>query len=338
MKTALRLSIGILLSGVFLWLAFRNVALEEMWGEMRAIDPLYIGVYVLTLIVIQFCRIFRWGVLVRPFATISTRALIRISSIGLMLVLVMPLRLGEFARPYLLKRETGARMSSGLGSVVVERSIDGLLVTGLFFVTTFMLEARHEVPAVLVVAGRVALVFFAAVTAVSIATLVARDRVLGLLRRIGTPISARLTEKAVGMLGAFADGLRSLPDFGALAVFIGLTLIYWAANGFGMWLLMRGFGWETPMLAGFVLVCVLVIGIMVPAGPGFLGTFQAAVAAGLSIFGVSASAAGAYNMVLYPLNVAVVCGFGIPFLLGRGGQVSEIVHASEEIDAEEPAA
>ncbi|MEE8408645.1 MAG: lysylphosphatidylglycerol synthase transmembrane domain-containing protein [Myxococcota bacterium] len=332
MKNALRLAIGLALSALFLWLAFRGVDLAEMWHYITNVHPGYVVAYVASLVLIQFCRVFRWGVLIRPFATISPGALFRISCVGLMLILILPLRLGEFARPYLLKKETGARMSSGLGSVVVERAMDGLLVTGLFFVTTFVLEARYEtryvVPSGLVVAARAALIFFSAVTVVIVAALLTQDRVPRLLRRIGDPISPKLTDRAVGILEAFVEGLRSLPSFRAVSSFVVYTLVYWLANGAGLYLFMRAFGWDVPLLAGYVLVCVLVIGIMIPAGPGMVGTFHAAIVLGLSIFAIGSTEAAAYATVLHAVNVIVICGFGLPFILARRGQVGEIVRAS----------
>ncbi|MBI5508139.1 MAG: flippase-like domain-containing protein [Deltaproteobacteria bacterium] len=336
MKRALRLGISLGLSGLFLWFAFHNVDLDTMWAQLRQVRWWAVVAFALLTMLIQLCRILRWEVLVRPFVKISTPTLFRVSGLGLMLIMVLPLRLGEFARPYLLKKETGAPFSAGVGSVVVERAMDGLLVTVLFFLTTFLLGASHPVPRPLMAAAVAALLFFAAVTVVIIFALITEARTLALVRRLGTPLAPRLTERAVGMLGAFVVGLRSLPDVRALAVFIGYTLIYWAANGWGMYLVMRGMGWDVPLLAGFTIVCVLVIGIMIPAGPGHLGTFQGALLAGLSIFNIGASEAAAYGMVIYPLTLLVIIAFGVPYLFGHGGEVSEIMRASAA--AEEGAA
>ena len=45
----------------------------------------------------------------------------------------MPLRLGEFSRPAMLKAVSGVPISSGLGVTALERVLDGLLITGLFW-------------------------------------------------------------------------------------------------------------------------------------------------------------------------------------------------------------
>jgi hypothetical protein len=91
---------------------------------------------------------------------------------------------------------------------------------------------------------------------------------------------------------------------------------------------MRAFGWDLPVLAGFTLVCVLVIGIMIPAGPGNLGTFQGALLAGLAVFGVGPTDAAAYGVVVYPITLVVMLAFGLPYLIGGRTRVAEIVRVS----------
>ncbi len=56
-----------------------------------------------------------------------------ISSAGFMAIFALPMRLGELARPFYVSRERGARVSTLVGAVAVERIVDGLLISMLFF-------------------------------------------------------------------------------------------------------------------------------------------------------------------------------------------------------------
>ena len=60
--------------------------------------------------------------------------------------------------------------------------------------------------------------------------------------------------------------------------------VYWGLNGFGMWVLMRAFPFQLSLVQAYVVMCLVVVGVMIPAAPGMVGTFQAAVKLGLSIF------------------------------------------------------
>lgn len=335
MKTAFRLALGLVLSAFFLWIVFRDVDFPAMWAQVLAADHRYTWLYCASLIVIQLSRIYRWDVLIRPFTRVSKAALFRIGSVGMMLILVLPLRLGEFARPYLLKKESGASMSAGMGSIFVERAIDGLLVTLLFFATTFYLGTSYEVPTALKLGGYLALGVFGGAMLVIVVALLTHGWVPQLIERLGAPIAPRITARVVRMLRSFIDGLRSLPDARAVGIFIAWTMLYWVLSGVGFYWMMLAFGWDVPVAAGFALVSIIVIGIMIPAGPGFLGTYHGAVLAGLSIFGIGKTEAAAYSMVVYPINVAVTVGFGLPFLFRGGARMSELVHASEEAGEEQ---
>jgi uncharacterized protein (TIRG00374 family) len=328
MKQTLRLAGSLALSAFFLWLAFRSVDFAAALRLLSTVSLPLVGLYVLTLAFTQWARAARWEILVRPFVHLSSAAAFRISNLGAMLVLVLPLRLGELSRPYLMKREHGAPLSAGVGAVVVERAIDGLLVTLFFFLSTMISGDDSRVPRGLRLAAFAALLGFAAVTAVIIATLLWRDVALRVTGRVLGKISGALAHRLTGMLSAFVDGLRALPDGRSVLGVIVWTAVFWLANGLGLFFVMRAFGWSVPVTAGFTLVSVIVIAIMIPAGPGFLGTYQGGILAGLAVYGIGYTEAAAYGLVVYPLNVLVVVAFGLPYLFSRREEIREVVRVS----------
>jgi uncharacterized membrane protein YbhN (UPF0104 family) len=64
---------------------------------------------------------------------------------------------------------------------------------------------------------------------------------------------------------------------------------------------------------------VLVIGVMIPAGPGLLGTYQAAIMAGLSIYHVDKNVSAALSVVAYLGNLGVIVAFGLPYVASMRG-------------------
>ncbi len=325
MKKIIRIVLSLALSFLCLWLAFRRVELGVAAALVRRVDLLLVLAFIGTLVVQQLARAMRWKVLVQPFVALSSRQAFRMSNLGAMLVLVLPLRLGELSRPLLLKREHGAPASAGLGSVVVERVLDGLLVT-LFFVAAIMFSVTGErVSPALHTAAFLALGLFVGALLLIVAALLWHERALSLLGRLLALISSSLAARVTGMLRAFIEGLRFLPSARALFFVFFWTVLFWAANGFGFYFVMLAFGWDLPLLAAFMLVSIVVIAIMVPAGPGFLGTYQAGLAAGLTLFAVEANAAAAYGLVVYPLNVLVVLLFGLPHLFAHRTPWRELV-------------
>ncbi len=324
-KTWVRAIVSIGLTGLFLWLAFRQVDLEVVGRILGGVEALWVAAYFASLFAAQALRVVRWGILVRPLAEIRYLALTRITLIGLLMIFLLPLRLGEFVRPYLLKREVKVPMSAGLATVVVERASDGLLMTVMFFVSTALLGEQYPVPEILDWAAYGALAIFSTATTVIIASAFWREQVATLVRRVGYPVSVSLTDAALGLLDTFIDGLRALPDRSAVLRFFLVTLLDWALLSLGYSMLFAAFGFPLPLIAGLVVNCVVVFGVMIPAGPGSLGPFQAAILLGLSIFGIAADEAAAYGLLMYALILLVNLFTGLPAFLSANVSFSQLL-------------
>ena len=104
---------------------------------MQQGDYRYLPVYLATLAIIHLLRTVRWGILLEPVAKIPFARLNAVSAVGFTALLVLPFRLGEFARPYLIADRPRLRVSAALSSVVVERVADGIFTAVLLLVTLF---------------------------------------------------------------------------------------------------------------------------------------------------------------------------------------------------------
>jgi hypothetical protein len=139
------------------------------------------------------------------------------------------------------------------------------------------------------------------------------------------------------MLDAFIHGLRVLPGAGSLGLFFLLTAVYWTVNALSMRILALGFGFELGMVQAWALLGVLVVGVMIPAGPGMVGTFQGAIVVGLSLFAPADAVATrgiAYANVLWAVQLAQVTALGLAFLPSRHVQLSRLLGAPREVGEE----
>jgi hypothetical protein len=142
------------------------------------------------------------------------------------------------------------------------------------------------------------------------------------------------------MMDAFIHGLRVVPSRGKVALFFGLTAFYWGINAWGMSLLARAFDLSLGPVAAATVLGALVVGVMIPAGPGMVGTFQAAIVFGLSVFvprAVVDVQGVAYAHVLWAIQLAVTTGLGLVFMFSRHVSVARLFSAEREV-AEELAA
>ena len=342
MKRLAQAILGLGISAVALWLTLRGKDLGGIWAAMRQADYRALPAYVAILLAIHLVRTWRWGILLEPVARIPFGRLNAVSAVGFMALMILPFRLGEFARPYLIAERPNLRVSSALSSIVVERVVDGIF-TGLLLVVA-LLGIPDVTPGVhaVRVGGVIILAAWIALLAFLVVAYLSRALAVRIVRRLLTPISARGAERAASMLDAFIHGLRMFPGRGKLALFFGLTVAYWGLNAWGMQLLARGFGFELGSVAACTLLGILVVGVMIPAGPGMVGTFQGAIVLGLSLFApraLVATSGVAYANVLWAAQLVQISALGIAYLFSPHVKVSRLWGAGsqlgEELDEEE---
>ncbi len=279
---------GLVISGALLFWVFRELQWETLVACYAGIDIPLLLVSASLFVPMQLFRLGRWVFLTSPLGVVSFRDQLRISIVGNALTILLPLRLGEFSRPAMLKSVSGVPISSGLGVTALERVLDGLLVTGAFWaLIPFMPIEATENSVVFGAAIGSGIVFVSA--ALALTGMAMRPR---WIRAIGENtlgrVAPRVWSKIWLMMEAFVTGLRVLQ--GPQNILAGVA---------------------APLI-----LCVLVFAIMIPSAPGFLGTYQAALVLGLSLFGYPAVQSANFAMVLYPLNIGLMVGMALPYVSG----------------------
>src|SRR5512132_2150208 len=149
MKLAIRLTLSLGMLALCMWFVWPDAKTRDAldaalhsrtWAEFAP----YLYVYIGLLVVVQLTRSLRWRYLLAPLGVrIPTGPLLAISGVGFMAILALPARLGEFVRPGLM-RKRGVSASAALGTVAVERIVDGLLVSLFIFVAFFSLRDQDS--------------------------------------------------------------------------------------------------------------------------------------------------------------------------------------------------
>lgn len=259
---------------------FRHVK----WWTVAA----YFGLYT----VVHYFRAVRWDYLLRPIARVPTRRVIAISFVGFLAIMLLPFRMGEVVRPFLIRERGRISGSAAMGTIAAERVLDGLYVAlllagALALVPRLPLEgvtiggfAVANVPRL----GMLLVVGFAGALVTLGMFLWQRAFAVKLTRTIVGAFSHSLAEKLERKVSDLADGLRAIPDPRLMVPFTLQTLAYWCANALTMWLL--GWGCGLPMGAGhaFAVMGVLAMGILMPSAPGLFGAFQFSVFAALTMY------------------------------------------------------
>jgi uncharacterized membrane protein YbhN (UPF0104 family) len=266
-------------------------------------------IYLAMVATMTWYRAVRWRFLLRSIAEVPKKRVFAVSAVGFAAILLMPFRIGEIVRPYMIRTPPNERgragqkaitLTAATSSVVAERIIDGLylslvLAAALLFVPTIQPLPEKVVGLPLRVqdvrsAGYTMLgLFVCAFTTIAVfyfARAWAHRTTLAVVGKV----SMRLAEKLVTLFEKFADGLHV---FGrgrdALGFFVETTA-YWGLNASGMWFL----AWACGVVHAdgsaptFPEACgvmgLLGCAVLVPGPPGLFGVFQAGMYAGMTMF------------------------------------------------------
>ena len=318
-KFWINLGISIAVGALFVWLAVRGVEWDKVLDVFSQVDPLMLVVYFFIALAIEGVRIIRWGILLKPLGHVPLGRLFTAGTVGLMALMLLPLRLGEFARPILVAERGKIRISAALATVVVERVIDALAMTSLLVIMLFFLQDRILVPVHLRTWACVILAVFLLLLGFLVLAYRRQESTVAWFRRLVTPVSLRVADRLASILHSFIDGLRALPNVRLLAGFLLLTLVYWFMAGAGMVYMfgafdeLRSLGW----IEGFTVLAVLCVGLMIPAGPGMIGNFHYFIKLGLSLFiaeAILGTAGLAYAIVVHAMQLGQQVLVGIVFL------------------------
>ncbi|MCX7944949.1 MAG: flippase-like domain-containing protein [Deltaproteobacteria bacterium] len=344
MKRNVNLIISLVLGILFLYLTFKGVDTEKLIDSFSQIKWTYIIMYLFFLTGIQIVRTTRWGVMLKPIkSNISFKDLYIVSSVGFMALVTLPLRLGEFARPYLIYERCNVSLSAAMATIVVERVIDGITIGFVFFATWIILGVTFNtsIPPFLVNAGIIFFVIFVGIFIICMLMYLKQSFFERVVRFIFRIFSHDLGERIVGILNRFIYGLRSLPDVKSfLNIFI-QSMIYWGLNATGLYLMFYACGLFTadekplPYIAAYVVLCMQVIGITIPSGPAFVGPFDFFTLKALELFvapSLMNSNALLYVFVVHTMQFLQQTLYGIVFVFTGSVSFKSVLSSSKRIN------
>ena len=293
--------------------------------ELRRIHLGYVPLLVVITLLTFWVRALRWRHLLPKGSEVSRLSLFEATLVGFTATFVLPLRVGEIIRPWVLSRWQPVRFSAGLASIVIERAFDALTLMVLLGITVGQLDT---VPPLVSVGAKVMAILAIVVLAIMIAAYLGASQLISLGERLIMAMLGRrfpaLAQKLVDMAEGFLEGLRGISSAKDLAWSIFWSLGLWALlvvlYQVGLW----AFGLDASLWVGVTICVMIALAVAAPGAPGFVGTFQLGCVVALALFGYSEELGVAYSIVLHALQVITVVIYGFVILNRRGMQMRDI--------------
>jgi len=310
--------LGIAISIVFLWLAFRKTDPAEIVRAVRTVDPFLFILASLVPFISHVFRAWRWRYLLLPVKPVRILPLFSSLMIGYMANVFLPAHLGELVRAYSLSRKEKLPWPVVMASIVVDRIIDILSLLLLMAVAVFF----FPFPTWVKQSGWIML----AVTLILFLLMIwmkrRRDSAGRLLDRFLRPFPVRFREGVQKQIHLFLDGLAPFAKKSHYLLVALQSIVIWIAYAALFYILFHAFGYSErfglTFLAALVLQVVTTISVVVPSSPGYVGTYHFLCQLALGFFLVPADQALGFAIVAHAASFIPVLAVGIVFLFLEG--------------------
>ena len=330
-RTVRNFVLSLIVAGLFLYLAFRNVPLADLQTALAQVEWRWIGVAVMVSLMLQVFRAWRWQLELKPIVHVPFGQLWIIVSVAYMAINLLPVRLGEFVRPWLLSRRSRVSFSNVVGNLVIEKTMDSVVI--LFYILIGLLTTENLPDWV----RRGAL--FPAIGAGLLVALVVLLYWRGeafIDRWVVSTLPARVGATVKRVLQALLEGMRILPNPRLLLAVFLVSLALWFLPILSSYIMIRAFHFGIPFSAALIVFIFIGFGTALPNAPGMIGTYQYACVLALSLFDVGKADALAYGLVLNAIQLLTLVGQGLVALPFAGVSLDEFARARREVAAVAP--
>src|SRR5712692_6113741 len=329
----LRFFVPFVISAALLYFVVRSVASEpgQVIAAFIAADWRFVAPAILLYFVGVWLRSARWGLLL-PEHMVTTSTLFRALVVGFTVNNLLPLRIGEVARTYLLNRWCSIPFGATIASLVVERVLDGLSLAMLMLVALTVVPA----PGYLRWAGGVAALGFlsgAALLALGAWRTSAITSIAGFVARF---LPARFGAIVERLAASFSRALVLVHDPVRLTRVLGLSLLAWCFELGLFFVLLVAFGLPASYPLALLVGSAGNFATLIPSSPGYAGTFDAAVITVLQSpeVGVPSFLATAYDFAVHMTLLVPVTVVGALVLWRSHVTFDQIRHASAPVSSE----
>lgn len=296
---------GYLLAAACLAWVFHDIQISKLLQGMTNIHWGWAALAIVLDIVSYVCQGLRWQLLLQPIGSLTLSRLTQAIYVGLFASEVLPMRLGELARAYLVSRWVPIQFSFIIPSMVVERLLDGVwlaLAIGLmaiFFPLPKDLLKAGDILGVIVLIGAGLFLY---------AVLRSRQALLEHAPAIG----AMQEESGFmsSLIGRLARGLQQIGMSRLLYTAFAVSLLLLVFQCLAFWLAMWAYGLPLSLWAGVVVFLIVHLGTAIPNAPGNIGTYQFFCVVGLTLFGVEKHLATGFSVVVFVLLTAPLWAIG----------------------------
>lgn len=278
----------------------------EVWTQLRSANPLLFGLGIAVFYAGFVLRTVRWRrMLVRAGVTSlpdvqlpSNPAILEIMLLAWFANCVVPAKLGDVYRGFLLKRRSRAPLTTSMGTIAAERLIDLVVLLVLLLASGVVVFGRHfpgDTETIVLYGGITVLVGLAVVAIVA----VFRETLMGM-------VPDRFVEPVSRLQAGLFTNLRNPWSS------VGFSIGIWLLDGVRVFFVAWSLGVVLPLSTALFIALVGALAAVSPVTPAGLGVVEAVLISVLTIVGVHGDTATAIAILERIISYWSLIVVGLP--------------------------
>lgn len=315
MKKAIQITIGIIISLVCLYFALREIEIKKSIEIIKNIKISYAIISLILGVIIIVFRALRWECFIPLKEPIKKRTIVASVYIGYMASNVLPAKLGEVVRAYVLGAKEGVSKSAVFASVVTERLFDviiGVIIlsVSLIFIPNLPDEVLYAAISLFIISivGIIILVFLS----------FNKDFAHKVFNKVFGILPQKISVKLIEFSCNFIDGIGIKNDIKHIFLIFLYTALYLIGQIFTIGFLLAAFDIEASPIIALFIFAVGGFGFAIPSAPSGIGAFELVIVFGLSLIGVDKSTAAPYALLYHIMGIVPITLIGFIFLFILG--------------------
>ncbi len=323
--------IGVAISAAAIALALRGLHFGDLGRTLKETNLVWLLPAVAALVLSLYPRVKRWQVLFYPKTGMSQYNLYGTMTVGYMLNNLLPLRVGELGRVFLIGRVENVDYAHALATVLVERVLDILVLFVLLLVLLPLVNEPGWATGSALFLGLGTLGFAALFATVASSRQIALAGARNLLGMTSTDTQIRVER----WLSAALTGFATLSHPRALAEALFWSVLGWAFSSIFLFCCLLALDIHLSYTGPLFVMVAINLGMVIPSTSGYIGVYHAIVVETLTkVFAVDRDGAAAFAIISHALFYVTPIILGASYLWHRRGLWQDLL--SNVLPSREP--
>jgi uncharacterized protein (TIRG00374 family) len=311
--------LGFVISGFFLYLIIRNINIDDLFSALSSINYYLLLPAVIIQLGSYWVRSIRWSLILRSIKKVKTNTLFPIICISYMANNILPLRIGEIIRAYLMGKKENISSAAVFSTVIVERIYDGITLLLYLGVVSVLFPFPDWVKNI----GLITTLLFLASLLFIIAIVIYKNTAISMVNFFLRFVPSKFHDKINAVINKLIDGFEVIKDKKMLLPIAMYSIIIWLMEAYLFFALAKAFNFDNSIYIALFTLVVVNLGIMIPSSPGYVGTFEYFCSKSLGVFKISNEVALGFALILRVAQYIPITLLGFFFLFKEGISLSQ---------------